>query len=100
MKKSKALAAAMASLLLTGTMKGCSFNPGDNQEEDVYGPPQPYEEPVDEPVEEAEESSFPDTDNPSGSETAVSDDYNAEVNMEPGVYGPPSVFGASPDIKR
>lgn len=48
MKKSKTLAAAMASLALTGSIAGCTFGPEENVEEDVYGPPQPYEEYEDE----------------------------------------------------
>lgn len=51
MKKSKTLAAAMASLALTGSIAGCTFGPEENVEEDVYGPPQPYEECEEEPEE-------------------------------------------------
>ena len=67
MKKSKLLASVMASLAMTGTLNGCSFDPSENQEEDVYGPPMPYEEPVEDPVEEPTEEQEPtpsdDTDN-------------------------------------
>ena len=49
MKKNRALAAAMASIALTGALGSCSFAPDENVEEDVYGPPQPYEDPIDEP---------------------------------------------------
>ena len=68
MKKSKVLAAAMASIAMTGTLSSCAFSPDWNQEPDVYGPPESYEEPVEEP-ESAEE-------------------YEPELNVEPGVYGP------------
>ena len=64
MKKSKLLASVMASLAMTGTLNGCSFDPSENQEEDVYGPPMPYEEPVEEPTEEQEPTPSDDTDNP------------------------------------
>ena len=39
MKKSRILAAAMASIALTGTLSSCAFSPEENNEPDVYGPP-------------------------------------------------------------
>ncbi len=73
MKKSRILAAAMASIALTGTLSSCAFSPEENNEPDVYGPPRSYEEPVEEPESEAEPT----------------EDYDPVMNIEPDVYGPP-----------
>lgn len=72
MKASKILAAAMASIAMTGALGSCAFSPDENVEPDVYGPPESYEEPIEEP-ESAEE-------------------YDPAQNMEPDVYGPPGTF--------
>jgi hypothetical protein len=72
MKKSKVLAAAMASIALTGSISSCASNACENVEPDVYGPSTPYEEPVEEP-ESAEE-------------------YDPVMNTEPTVYGPPKAY--------
>ena len=79
MKKNRALAAAMASIALTGALGSCSFAPDENVDEDVYGPPQPYEDPIDEPESVGEPES--------------AGEYDPEENMEPEVYGPPEAFG-------
>lgn len=71
MKKSRILAAAMASIAMTGALGSCSFSPGENVEPDVYGPPESYEEPTEE--------------EPSG-------DFDPAENIEPAVYGPPGSF--------
>ena len=55
MKKSKILAAAMASAALTGMLGACSFSPEENVEPDVYGPPESYEEPAEESADESSE---------------------------------------------
>ena len=78
MKKSKILAAAMASAALTGMLGACSFSPEENVEPDVYGPPESYEEPAEESADESSEE--PET------------DYEPSDNIEPGVYGPPGAF--------
>lgn len=78
MKKSKILAAAMASAALTGMLGACSFSPEENVEPDVYGPPESYEEPAEESAEEPAEE--------------PESDYDPSVNIEPGVYGPPGAF--------
>ncbi|MBQ9900985.1 MAG: hypothetical protein IJM51_01155 [Clostridia bacterium] len=78
MKKSKMLAAAMASIALTGSLGSCAFNACENVEPDVYGPPQPYEDPVEEPE--------------SAEEPAPSGEYDPIYNMQPGVYGPPETM--------
>ncbi len=82
MKKSRILAAAMASIALTGTLSSCRYLPSDNIEPDVYGPPAPYEEPSEEPA-EAQSEEPADTTDPA---------FDPERNIEPGVYGPPSAF--------
>ena len=74
MKKSKVLAAAMASVALTGTLGSCSFDPENDREPDVYGPPASFEEPAD---------------------SVSSTEYLPSVNVEPNVYGPPEVMGSS-----
>ena len=38
MKKSRILAAAMASIAMTGALGSCGFSPDENVEPDVYGP--------------------------------------------------------------
>ena len=78
MKKSKILAAAMASAALTGMLGACSFSPEENVEPDVYGSPESYEEPAEESADESSEE--PET------------DYEPADNIEPGVYGPPGAF--------
>ncbi len=78
MKKSRIMAAAMASIAMTGALGSCSYSPHENVEPDVYGPPESYEEPVEEPE--------------SADEPESTDDYEAEMNIEPGVYGPPGSF--------
>ena len=86
MKKSKILAAAMASIAMTGSISSCSYNACYNLEPDVYGPPQPYEDPVDE--------SNPQEDNgfSQNGESVESEEYDPILNIEPGVYGPPEAF--------
>ena len=59
MKKSKLLAAVMASIALTGGISGCGFDPFYNDEPDVYGPPMPYEEPDEEEPEVTEDVEKP-----------------------------------------
>ena len=78
MKKSKILAAAMASAALTGMLGACSFSPEENVEPDVYGSPESYEEPAEESAEEPAEE--------------PESDYDPSVNIEAGVYGPPGAF--------
>ena len=75
MKKSKFLAAAMASIALTGALGSCSFSPGENVEPDVYGPPESYEEPV---VDQESD-----------------EEYDPAENIEPDVYGPSEAFDSS-----
>ena len=98
MKKIPALAAAMASLALTGTLSGCSnqqdlygppptrdgadigytetdYDPENNVVEDVYGPP-----PAEEETEETEISSLPDW-------TATQ--FRPEESTAAPLYGPP-----------
>ena len=72
MKKSKVLAAAMASIAMTGSISSCGYNACENVEPDVYGPPSSYEEPVENP--------------------GSTEEYDPVMNMEPAVYGPPEAF--------
>ena len=72
MKKSKVLAAAMASIALTGSLSSCAYNACENVEPDVYGPPASYEDPVD--------------------GTEPSEEYDPIKNIEPTVYGPPEAY--------
>ena len=71
MKKSRIIAAAMASIALTGTLCSCGFSPDENVEPDVYGPPASYDDTAEEPV---------------------IGDYEPIENMEPCVYGPPEMY--------
>ena len=54
--------------------RSCSFDPENNREPDVYGPPASFEEPAD---------------------SVSSTEYLPSVNVEPNVYGPPEVMGSS-----
>lgn len=78
MKKSKILAATMASIVMTGTLGSCSFVPGENVEPDVYGPPESYEESVEESASAVEPESV--------------EGFDPVENIEPDVYGPPEAF--------
>ena len=73
MKKSKLLAAVMASIALTGGISGCGFDPSYNDEPDVYGPPMPYEEPDEEEPEVTEDVEEPQSVEQGESETAATD---------------------------
>lgn len=77
MKRSRIIAAAMASIVMTGALGSCGFVPGENSEPDVYGPPSAYED--DEDV--RDESS-----------SVSTGEFDPELNVEPDVYGPPSAF--------
>lgn len=79
MKKKKWLAAAMASVALTGALGSCDFNPLHNDEPTVYGPPPSYEDPDD------RVSSGMMNEMSSGT-------YDPERNIEPDVYGPPDPY--------
>ena len=72
MKKSRIIAASMASIALTGTLGSCGFSPDENAEPDVYGPPSSYEDTA---------------------EASGSGEYDPIVNIEPAVYGPPEMYG-------
>lgn len=72
MKRSKkiAIGAAAASLVLSAaTTVGCSFDPADNENVDVYGPPPEDAQPIDE-----------------------NDGFDPDDNYAPAVYGPPEEF--------
>ena len=73
MKKSKLIAAVMASIALTGGISGCGFDPFYNDEPDVYGPPMPYEEPDEEEPEVTEDVEEPQSVEQGESETAATD---------------------------
>ena len=99
MKKSQAIAAAMASIALTGTLGGC-FDPAKNEVVDVYGPP-PAREEEDETenengyaagdgLNETEETEK--TEEPSFGEAAS--DFRPEENTVEAVYGPPPTAGS------
>ena len=73
MKKSKLIAAVMASIALTGGISGCGFDPSYNDEPDVYGPPMPYEEPDEEEPEVTEDVEESQSVEQGESETAATD---------------------------
>ena len=68
---------------------GCSFAPEQNIEPDVYGPPEEfYEEPA-----EAEETEAPViTESQNETEEDLELEFDAEMNEEICIYGPPEMF--------
>ena len=65
----------------TVTTTNTEFRPEDNENEDVYGPPEYFGAEPEEPDDPEEESSAPE------------DSFDPEENLNVCVYGPPEMFG-------
>lgn len=77
------------------TISGCgNFDPSENEPVCIYGPPEMMGEPIEEVVEEITPAPTPKTPKPTKVvvEEEPDTEFDATVNVEPCIYGPPEMF--------
>lgn len=88
-KKAKKPLLWILNSLLGLLLAGCSFSPEQNIEADVYGPPEEYYE---EPAEAGEIVTPGPTASENETEEELELEFDAEMNEEICIYGPPEMF--------
>ena len=96
MKMKKTMKLTASALIASSCLAGCSFQPSDNEPEDIYGPPVMEDEPLEnetpEPEYDPAQNEPVDIYGPPqiDDEEAVDDGFDPGDNVAEPLYGPPA----------
>ena len=82
MKMKKTMKLTASALIASSCLAGCSFQPSDNEPEDIYGPPVVEDEPL--------ENETPEPENDPVIEDENNDGFDPGDNVAEPLYGPPA----------
>lgn len=82
MKMKKTMKLTASALIASSCLAGCSFQPSDNEPEDIYGPPVVVDEPL--------ENETPEPENDPVIEDENNDGFDPGDNVAEPLYGPPA----------